>query len=160
MTGAGGNGHSGSRWERLLEQKPIPLIDHLVEEVARLLASDLATWPPPIQDLDPVAGARFLPLFEEGAPRPDGRAFDEAFRLTRWELEHDLPAYDDYMKHQRWMERGLPAESRTALLFLSRWLYEQLSALAEATENRVKRRHLLQILERAQVLLRAKGPAT
>lgn len=152
----GTNGHSWSRWDRLLEQKPIPLLDHLVEEVAKLLAADLASWPPPIQDLDPVSGARFAPLLEPGAPRPDDRAFDEAFQLTRWELEHDLAAYDDYMKHQRWMERGLPAESRTALLFLSRWLYEQLTGLAEATENRVKRRHLGQILERTQALLRAR----
>lgn len=156
MGGSNGNGHSGSRWERLLEQKPIPLLDHLVEEVAKLLAADLAGWPPPIQDLDPVAGARFAPLFEPDSVRPDDRAFDEAFRLTRWELEHDLEAYDDYMRHQRWMEHGLPAESRTVLLFLSRWLYEQLSGLAEATGNRVKRKHLAQILERAQGLLRAR----
>ncbi|HVE86233.1 MAG TPA: hypothetical protein VND93_25425, partial [Myxococcales bacterium] len=141
-----GNGHQGSRWERVLEQKPIPLLDHLVEEVARLLATDLLEWPPPIQDLDPISGAQFAPLLEPGAPRPDDRAYHEAFRLTRWELEHDLLAYDDYMKNRRWMEIGLPAESRPALLFLSRWLYEQLSGLAEATGNRVKRHHLQQVL--------------
>jgi len=159
MAGANGNGHSGSsgsKWERLLETKPIPLIEHLVEEAAKLLAADLETWPPPIQDLDPVAGARFAPLLEPGTPRPDDRAYEEAFRLTHWELEHDLEAYDDYMRHRRWMERGLPPEAKGVLLFLSRWLYEQVTALAEATENRVKRKQLAQLLERAQSLLRAK----
>ncbi|HYV43667.1 MAG TPA: hypothetical protein VFA20_02355 [Myxococcaceae bacterium] len=152
---AEGNGHSGSKWERLLETKPIPLIDHLVEEAAKLLAADLATWPPPIQDLDPLTGAHFAPLLEPGTPRPDDRVYEEAFRLTHWELEHDLEAYDDYMRNRRWMERGLPAESKGALLFLSRWLYEQVTALAEATENRVKRKHLALLLERAQSLLGA-----
>src|SRR5437868_9099978 len=139
MAGANGNGRSGSKWERLLETKPIPLLDHLVEEAAKLLAADLQKWPLPIQDLDPVAGARFAPLLEPEAPRPDDRAYHEAFRLTRWELEHDLEAYDDYMRNRRWMERGLPPESKGVLLFLSRWLYEQVTALAEATGNRVKR---------------------
>ena len=156
MTGTNGNGHPGSRWERLLEQKPIPLIDHLLEEVARLLAADLSGWPPPIQDLDPLTGARFAPLFEPDSVRPDDRAFDEAFRLTRWELEHDLDAYDDYMRNRRWLERELPPDSKPVLLLLSRWLYEQLSGLAEATGNRVKRAHLAQVLERAQELLRAR----
>jgi hypothetical protein len=156
MAGTNGNGHGGSKWERLLETKPIPLIDHLVEEAARLLAADLEQWPPPIQDLDPVAGARFAPLLEPGSPRPDDRAYEEAFRLTRWELEHDLDAYDDYMRNRRWLERGLPPESKGVLLFLSRWLYEQVTALAEVTENRVKRKHLAQLLERAQSLLGAR----
>jgi len=157
MAAGNGNGKGpGSRWDLVLERKPIPLLDHLVEEVARLLAADLAGWPPPVEDLDPSGGASFAPLLEPGFPRPDDRAFDEAFRLARWELEHDLEAYDDYMKHRRWEEHGLPAESRTVLLFLSRWLHEQLTGLAEATQNRVKRRHLGSILDRAQSLLRAR----
>jgi hypothetical protein len=156
MAGTNGNGHSGSKWERLLETKPIPLIDHLVEEAAKLLAADLAKWPLPVQDVDPVAGADFAPLLREGAAPPDARAYDEAFTLTRWELEHDLGAYDDYMRNRRWMERELPPDSKPVLLLLSRWLYEQLTALAEATGNRVKRKHLAQILERTQSLHRAR----
>src|SRR5687767_2205677 len=143
-----------SRWDLLLEQKPIPLIDHLVEEVAKLLARDLSSWPPPYQELDPVAGAPFADLLRPGARRPDDRAYEEAFRLTGWELEHDLAAYDDYMKHQRWLEVGLPPDAKPALLFLSRWLVEQLAGLAESTENRVKRRHLRQILDRTAHHLR------
>jgi hypothetical protein len=156
MGDPGGNGHSGSKWERLLDTKPIPLIDHLVEEAAKLLAADFATWPLPVQELDPVTGAGFAPLLEPGSVPPDDRAYGEAFQLTRWELEHDLDAYDDYMRNRRWMERGLPPESKTVLLLLSRWLYEQLTSLAEATGNRVKRKHLALILERTKSLLRAR----
>lgn len=139
-----------SRWDHLFEQKPIPLIDHLVEEVARLLARDLGQWPPPIQEFDPSAGANFAELLAPEYPRPQAAAYQEALKLARWNLTHDLDAYDDYMRNHRWAERGLPPTARTELLFLSRWLEEQMHGLSEATEGRVKRKQMLEILDRVE----------
>jgi hypothetical protein len=139
-----------SRWELLLEQQPVPLIDHLVEELSKLLANELSRWPPDIAELDVASGASFAPLLEEGYPRPAKAAYAEAFRLARFELEHDLDAYDDYMRNQRWAEHGLPPGAKQELLFLSRWLTEQMFALGEVTQGRVKRRHMREILDRAE----------
>ena len=44
------------------------------------------------------------------------------------------------------------------LLFLSRFMAEQLLGLAEATEGRVTRPHLLDVLDRTERYFFAKGP--
>ena len=47
-----------SKWDLILDRKPVPLQAHLLEEVAQLFAQDLARWPPRIEDFDPVTGQR------------------------------------------------------------------------------------------------------
>ena len=136
------------RWTRLLESKPIPIAEHLREEVGKLLAQDLSGWPPPITELDPVLGARFAPLLEPGYPCPSPAVYAEAFKLARWELLREIEAGDDYLRNRRYQERGLSEPDKLPLLFLSRWLTEQLLGLAEATEGRLKRTDLLDCLDR------------
>ncbi|NMO15546.1 hypothetical protein [Pyxidicoccus fallax] len=143
-----------SRWDHLFDLKPVTLLDHLLEEVAKLLAKDLQQWPPPVQELDLDTGGAFAPLFTEPRPRPSPAVYTEALRLTRWELEHDTDAYDDYMRNKRYLERGLAPEDRMPLLFLSRWLTEQMTGLGEATEGRVKRKHMRECLDRLESKLR------
>lgn len=138
-----------SRWDYLFERKPVPLMEHLLEEVARLVAKELARWPPAVE-LDEATGARFAPLLGPDAPRPAPEVFREAFRLARWELQRELEAYDDYLRNRRWLERGLAPGDRLALELISRWLLEQLLALGEATEGRVNRRLMLDCLERIE----------
>lgn len=137
-----------SRWDFLLETKPVPLVEHLKDEVAKLLAQELQSWPPPMTELDPAWVRKHATVFEPGAPRPSDALYREAFRVTRWELERDVEAVDDYMRNQRFLERGLAPTDKSALLVLSRWLTEQLLQLSEATENRVKRKDLIDILEK------------
>lgn len=137
-----------SRWDFLLETKPVPLVEHLKDEVAKLLARELESWPPPMTELDPGWVRKHATVFEPGAPRPPDALYREAFRLARWELERDVEAVDDYMRNQRFVERGLAPTDKSALLVLSRWLTEQLLQLTEATENRVKRKDLIDILEK------------
>jgi hypothetical protein len=147
-----------SRWDYLFETKPIPLLDHLLEEVAKLLAKDLSRWPPPVQEIDLDLGGTFAPLFLEPTPRPSHAAYDEALRLSRWELGREFDAYDDYMRNKRYLERGLAPTDRLTLLFLNRWLVEQMLGLGEATEGRVKRPHMLQILDKLEAKLRLVQP--
>ena len=141
-----------SRWELLLERgaKPIPLIDHLLEEVAKLLAKDLARWPLPVEELDLETGGPFASLVTGEAQRPDARVFDEAFRIARWELERELDASSDYFRNRRWRERELPDDARTPILFISRWLVEQLLSLREYTHSKVTRAQLIDCLERTR----------
>lgn len=143
-----------SRWDYLFESKPVPLMDHMLEEVAKLLAKDLQQWPPPIQEIDLDVGGQFAPLFTEPPPRPVRAVYDEALRLSRWELAREHEAYDDYMRNKRYLERGLAPTDRLVLLFLNRWLVDHMLGLGEATEGRVNRRLMLQCLERLEARLR------
>lgn len=147
-----------SRWDHLFDLKPVALLDHLLEEVARLLAKDLQQWPPPVQELDLDTGGGFAPLFTEASRRPAPAVYTEALRLARWELTHEAEAYDEYMRNKRYLERGLGPEDRMPLLFLGRWLTEQMTGLGEATEGRVKRKHMLECLERLESKLRLVQP--
>ncbi|MDY7228629.1 hypothetical protein [Hyalangium rubrum] len=147
-----------SRWDYLFETKPIPMMDHLLEEVAKLLAKDLTQWPPPIQEIDLDVGGTFAPLFLEPTPRPGPAVYTEALRLSRWELAREFDAYDDYMRNKRYLERGLAPTDRLTLLFLNRWLVEQMLGLGEATEGRVKRPLMSQVLDKVEAKLRLVQP--
>ncbi len=144
-----------SRWEHLFETKPVPLIEHLLEEVAKLLAKDLQQWPPPVQELDLEVGGQYAALFTEPPPRPARAVYDEALRLSRWELAREHDAYDEYMRNKRYLERGLVQADRLPLLFLNRWMVDQMLGLGEATGGRVNRRHMLQCLERLEARMRS-----
>ncbi|MGO9832163.1 MAG: hypothetical protein ACLPJH_18685 [Myxococcaceae bacterium] len=137
-----------SRWERLLEQKPIPLLEHLLDEVARLLQSELRAWPLSVQELDVATGRGFAELLTPGRPRPADAVFTEALRLARWDLERSTDAVDDYFRNHRYRQAGLGETDRPALLLVSRWLVEQLLSLGEATTGRVKRKEMVAVLGR------------
>lgn len=143
-----------SRWDYLFETKPIPLMDHMLEEVAKLLAKDLQQWPPPVQEIDLEVGGQFATLFTEPPPRPIRAVYDEALRLSRWELARELEAYDDYMRNKRYLERGLAPTDRRVLLFLNRWLVDHMLGLGEATGGRVNRRLMSRCLDRLEARLR------
>jgi hypothetical protein len=147
-----------SRWDHLIEVKTVHVMDHLQDEVAKLLAKDLSKWPPPIQEIDLDVGGTFAPLFLEPTPRPAQAVFDEALRLSRWELAREFDAYDDYMRNKRYLERGLAPTDRLTLLFLNRWLVEQMLGLGEATQGRVKRPMMGQILDKVEARLRLVQP--
>jgi hypothetical protein len=148
-----------SRWDYLFETKPIPLIDHLLEEVSKLLVKDLGNWPPPVQEVDLDTGGTFAPLFLEPSARPAPAVYAEALRLSHWELAREFDAYDDYMRNKRYLERGLAPTDRLSLLFLNRWLVEQMLGLGESTEGRVNRPMMRQILSKVEARLRQAPPS-
>ncbi len=147
-----------SKWDLVLSQKPVPLVEHLLEEVSKLFAQDLAVWPPKVEDFDPVTGARLAALLAESPRAPDPRLFHEAFALTRLDLGRELEAYDDVMRNQRWRASGLPEKDKGLLLFLSRFMAEQLLGLLEATDGRLTRPRLLDVLDRTERHFFARGP--
>jgi hypothetical protein len=137
-----------SRWDHLFDRKPVSLSEHLVEEVSKLLATDLAGWPLPVQELDLATGRAFAPFLDANSERPREEVFTQAVRMARWDLEREVDAADDYVRNRRWMEHGLAPDDKLALLFVSRWLVEQLLAVQEATEGRVSRKMLVDCLDR------------
>jgi len=136
-----------SRWDRLLDTRPVALLDHLVDEAGRLLAVELRHWPLPVQELDARAGTGLGPLLEPGSQRPAETVFAEALRLVRWDLAREHDAYDDYVRNRRFLERGLAEADKPALLFISRWVLEQLFALSDATDGRVNRGAMARVLD-------------
>jgi hypothetical protein len=143
-------GSIAGRWEHLFAQKPLPLLDYLLEEAAKLLAKELKQWPPPIEELEGGASQSFREIANGERLQPPLEAYRQSFLLARWELERQFAAYDDYMRNQRWTERGLSLGHRADLLYLSRWLVEKLLLLREQSQGRVSREQLVNCLERAQ----------
>ncbi len=141
---------TSTRWERLLESKPVPILDHLVEEVAQLFAQDLARWPLEIDEFEGAQGEAVRALFVERPQPPSPEAWRQAFKLARWDVDRELEAYDDYVRNRRWLEAGLAPGDRALLLFLSRFLSEQAWGLAEATHGRLTRHRLLEVLDRTE----------
>ena len=141
------------RWEHLLEQKPIPLLEHLLEEVARRLGQELAAWPLSVQQLDVATGRDFAELLSGETPRPPQAVFAQALQLARWDLERATDAVDDYFRNRRYREVGLTEAHRPALLLVSRWLVEQLLSLGEASPGRVRRQEMASILTRLEQAL-------
>lgn len=142
------------RWDAFLASRPVPLVDHLLEEVAKLIARDLSSWPPPVGEWDAQTGAGFATLFEPDAPAPHPGIYPEATRLACLSLQRDLEAYDESLRNRRYLEAGVPERDRTALLFLVRWLEEQMLSLGEATQGRIKRSQMVRCLKRAEALRR------
>lgn len=139
-----------TRWDLILEQKPIPVIEHLLEEASRLFANDLAVWPPEVTEFDPQTGAALEAMLAERPTRPARAVYTEAFRLTRWDLARDFDATGDYWRNQRHLEAGLTASDKPMILFLSRFITEQLLALGEATEGRINRARMIDALGRIE----------
>ena len=138
------------RWERVLDQKPVSLREHLLDEAAKLLLVELRQWPLPIQEVDEQTGAGIAELLAPDAPRPSPAVLAVALKLTRWDLAREHDAYDDYMRNRRYHEVGITDGERPVLLLVSRWVLEQLSALSDATEGRIDRHALLRLVDRLE----------
>lgn len=141
-----------TRWQHILEQKPRPVIDHVLDEVSKLFATDLNTWPPQIEAFDELTGRQLAELLADTPQKPAPALFQQAFHLTRLDLSRQFDAHDDYLRNQRWLEAGLTGKDKPMVLFLSRFMAEQLLALGEATEGRVTRALMLEVLSRTERL--------
>lgn len=138
------------RWEHLLDTKPVPIERYVLDELGKLFAKDLSQWPPQVEDWEGAAGLALQQVVQERPVWPGLPAFREAFRLARWDLDHEHEAYDDYVRHERWLEHGLSRTDKALLLFLSRLITEQLLAVSEATEGRINRAARLEVLDRTE----------
>ncbi|GMU60283.1 MAG: hypothetical protein AMXMBFR34_20460 [Myxococcaceae bacterium] len=139
-----------SKWDLVLGTRPVPILEHLVAELAKLFAADLAAWPPAVESFDDATGEKVRALLKAHPLRPDARLYGEAFRLTGFDLSRQLDALDDYWRNQRWQQAGLVASDKAMLQFLSRFMAEQLLALGEATDGRINRSRMIDVLDRTR----------
>jgi hypothetical protein len=142
-----------SKWDLILEQQPKlkPLDQHLLDEVAKLLVKDLGQFPPPIEGFENERdAARFAPLFAELSIRPSPNVYRAAFLLARLELERDPEAPAEFLRNERYKSLAPTERDKLAMLFLSRWLGEQLLSLNEAVNGRYKRAQLLTCLDQIE----------
>jgi hypothetical protein len=142
-----------SKWDHVLDQKPRPLEDHLLDEMAKRLTKELAAFPPPIEGLEGPEAARFEVLFEEPRTRPSDDVYRLAFRLARWELVRDIEAVAHFMRNGHYKPVAERPRDYLAMLFISRWLLEQMLALREAVQAKVSRERLVECLEQTERLL-------
>jgi hypothetical protein len=149
-----------SRWELLLDKKPVPLIEALLDEAAKFFCQELQAWPPELMELELPAGRETAALIEATPARPRDEIWREAFALARWDLNRDFEIFDEYMRNRRYLEKGLTEGERPLVLFLSRLLTEHALGLNEATEGRVNREKMVELLHRTEKrLLAASGAA-
>lgn len=147
------------RWERILDQKPVSLREHLLDEAAKVLLSELRQWPLAIQEIDEHTGAGVAEFFAPDAPRPSPAVLAAALKLARWDLDREHDAYDDFMRNRRYEEAGITERERPVLLFVSRWVLEQLMSLSDATDGRIDRQALLRLVDRLDAGLARAGDA-
>lgn len=140
-----------SRWDFIHDLKPVSLSEHLVEEVSKLLCKDLGAWPPEIESWEASRDeARFRKLFEPGAKRPDDKVFTVSFRLARLELLREYEQIDEFMRNERWRDFAEPGYDYEAMIFLSKYMTEEMLGIAEMTQGRIKRVQLVDCLLRAE----------
>jgi len=149
-----------SKWERLLEleARPRAIEEQLLDEAAKLLAGELrGAFPPEVGGFEsPADAARFAPLFEPSARRPDPGVYRVAFHLARLELRREVEEIDRYMRARDYLPLAPGAHDKLALLLLSRWLTEQALALKAQLHTPLSRARLCALLDRAE--LRLLGP--
>jgi hypothetical protein len=129
------------RWDFLEGVKAVGGPEAVALELAKVLAEELRAWPLRLEWTDPTQAVRFAAVL---ADRPTESALRDGFRLARWDLLHETDAIDQHVKSV-----GLAP----AVELVWRWLVEATLELAEKTEGRVKRTHLVACLDRAERLL-------
>lgn len=140
-----------SRWDWLYDLKAVSLEEHLVGEIGKNLAGRLAHWPPEVWGWSSEADrGRFEPLVAPGSLPPSDAVFAQAFRLARWEMERDYEAIDDYMRRESWRGASLGPQNLDSLVFLYKYLTEEMLAVSDATEGRIGRKALVRCLEEAE----------
>ncbi len=140
-----------SRWDFVYDLKPIELKQHFINEASKLLAKDLEKWPLQIDAWESAsAEARFRHLVQPDSRRPDDRVYEAAFHLAKLEMEREFEQIDEFMRNERWRAYGADEYGRDAMLLLTRWLTEHLLAIVEATEGRIKRPMLVELLEKME----------
>ncbi|WP_373044143.1 hypothetical protein [Vulgatibacter sp.] len=135
------------RWDYLYDLQPRAALDVLLDEAAKAFAEDLQQWPPPLEGIEPAGAARTLNVLQ--GPRPHRLAFDQAFALARLDLAHEYEAIDRW-QDDGWRSAQLNEGERDAAIFLWRYLTERLFDLNESLQSKLKRRDLVELVDRIE----------
>ena len=135
------------RWDFLAEQKPQPLREYVLDQVADRLAAELREFPPAQLDWeDPAELGRFREVLARPG-KPGLETYRVALELSRLELLHEVDAVDRFWRSPL-ARQLLPdeLEERTTL-FLVRWITESALSFQEAAAGKFRRRDLVALVE-------------
>ena len=138
------------RWDFLAEQKPQPLEEFVLDQVADRLAAELRDFPrTQLEWEDAGELSRFREVLERPG-KPPLETWQVALALSRLELLHEVEAIDRFWQSPQ-ARALLPValEERTAI-FLVRWITESALSFQEFARGKFKRRALVALVERLE----------
>jgi hypothetical protein len=143
---------AANRWEWLEGLKPESAISVAVKYMARLIAEELAGWPPAVEITAEQVESRYADLLAPGAPRPSLTAYREAIKRARMELSRDFEAIDHYERNHL-LAKACPAtRDQLGSEFIQHYILESFFTLMEKTEYRVKRGDVLKGVDQLESL--------
>jgi hypothetical protein len=138
------------RWDYLVDRKPQPLKDYVLDQVAERLARDLTAWPPAIEEwLDEPTREKFRAAVE----RPSAPGLDTlrvGCEMARRELLRDYDLIDAFWRGGR--QRDLlpdELEERTAH-FVTRFLVDAALGFQDLAQDKFNRRELVALIEKVE----------
>jgi hypothetical protein len=147
------------RWKHLYETRPRELKDWALDELAGELAKQLAVWPPPGLDwIDITEQARLRPVLERES-RPPIETIRVALELARLELLHQIERVDFFLRSAEKSSLLPDSVEEQSALFVSRWLVEACLSIQDAAPGKLKRKDLVELIERLEKrLLETRAP--
>lgn len=134
---------TSNRWEWLEGLRPESPVEVAVKYMAKLVADELADWPPEVRAPEGQGPSRFAEVLGPGAARPQMVVFKEAIKRARWELERDFDAIDFYERNHHLARQCPEPKDQLAAEFSRHYILEAFYTLIERTESRVKRKDVL-----------------
>ena len=138
------------RWDYLVERKPQPLKEYVLDQVAERLARDLIAWPPAIDEwLDEPLRQRFRAAIE----RPSAPAVDTlrvGCEVARRELLREYDLIDGFWRSGSHRPL-LPDELEEATAhFVTRFLVDAALGFQELAQDKFDRRDLVALVEKVE----------
>lgn len=141
-------------YEWLYQSESQPLKSFVLDEVAKLLAAAVESFPPIIEEWErPEMRERFEPLLARVRGRPSDASVKIALRLYRWELEREVEAIDAWMRGEHWRETGAGPEDLELALFLWHFWVDQTFAFKEFAQGKFAQHELLGLADRLDTRL-------
>ena len=119
------------RFDHIYDLKKRPVKEYLLERFAEELASDLSTWPPPVEWVSEELRRSYAPALGD---RPSDAALRFALEIARLDLERRFDAIDERVRTEaphRWSSEAEAAAGRLVAHFVS----EKCLALKERAEG-------------------------
>lgn len=142
--------HNPFEW--LYERTPTPLVDYVLDEVAKALAIAATEFPPLIEEWeDPAARRRWDAVLSQPPGRLPRHVLRLALKMYRWELERDVEQIDRYLTREHFRELGTftPLEEDTAL-FIWRYWVDQTLAFKEYARDKFTWKQLMGLADRLE----------
>jgi hypothetical protein len=138
------------RWDYLVDRKPQPLTDYVLDQFADRLARELEAWPPGIDEwLDEALRQRFRTAIE----RPSAPPLDTlrvGCEMARRELLREYELIDAFWRSGRQRELVADELEATSAHFVTRFLVDAALGFQELAKDKFNRGELVVLLEKVE----------